>query len=261
MKMDADYLRFLSTSFANVHSSWHPVLECAIHALVQAEPHYLQELSLTEYLPTQNRLFAAFAQPLDKVRYILIGEGPYPRPQSATGLCFMDGAVTSLWSEQGLSKAVNRATSLRNFIKMLLVADGQLALANTRGDAMREIAQYAHCQPDEMIQQLHDLQSNLLAQGFLLLNACLVFRTNVAPAKEAKAWQPFIQTVLQGLRDTVEALPTLVLWGKIAQQFCSDPVAACFPQAVSEHPYNLSFIGNTTMQELFRPMHLLRRVV
>jgi uracil-DNA glycosylase len=77
-------------------------------------------------------LFAAFAQPLDRVRYVLVGEGPYPRAESATGVCFMDGAVGDLWSEAGLSKPVNRATSLRNFMKMLLVADGQLQLENDR---------------------------------------------------------------------------------------------------------------------------------
>jgi uracil-DNA glycosylase len=53
--------------------------------------------------------------------------------------------------------------------------------------------------------------------------------------------------------------PTLVLWGKIAEQLRALPEAAAMPQAVAEHPYNLSFIGNAAMQRLFGPMHLLRR--
>jgi uracil-DNA glycosylase len=48
-----------------------------------------------------------------------------------------------------------------------------------------------------------------------------------------------------------------VLWGKIAEQLKGLEVTAQFPHAVSEHPYNLSFIGNDTMQKLFGPMHLL----
>ena len=46
----------------------------------------------------------------------------------ANGYAFWDAAVNELWSDNGLSKAVNRATSLRNFIKMLLVTEGALSL-------------------------------------------------------------------------------------------------------------------------------------
>ena len=96
--------------------SWRPVLKHGLETMNAVEPAYLPSLTQDEYLPTQARLFAAFAQPLEQVRYVLVGEGPYPREQSATGFCFMDGAVDELWSEQGLSKGVNRATSLRNFM-------------------------------------------------------------------------------------------------------------------------------------------------
>src|SRR5579864_9224505 len=99
--------------------------------MTEADPHYLAALAESYFLPTEGRLFAAFKQPLDKVTHVLVGEGPYPRVESATGVCFMDGAVGALWSERGLSKAVNRATSLRNFMKMLLVADRQLAPEHT----------------------------------------------------------------------------------------------------------------------------------
>jgi len=49
------------------------------------------------------------------------------------------------------------------------------------------------------------------------------------------------------------------LWGKIAEEVRKLPEAARFPQAVAEHPYNLTFIAHQGMQELFGPMHLLRR--
>ena len=106
------------------HPSWRPVLERGLQAIAAADPAYLAELAVDNYLPTELRLFAAFQQPLDQVRYVLVGEGPYPRPESATGVCFMDGAVQGLWSAEqggGLSKPVNKATSLRNFMKMLQI--------------------------------------------------------------------------------------------------------------------------------------------
>jgi uracil-DNA glycosylase len=139
----------------------------------------------------------------------------------------------------------------------LLVADGQLDVVKTSGDALAPIAAKAMTDSD-IIQTLADLQQNLTQQGFLLLNAALVFRPHVAPVKEAKAWKPFLQVVLQAMAARANP-PTLVLWGKIAEQLQGLPGVDRFPQAVSEHPYNLSFIGNVTMQKLFGPMQLLQK--
>lgn len=236
--------------------SWHAVLREGLAAMAKANPGYLPELAVDSYLPTELRLFAAFAQPLDSVRYVLVGEGPYPRAESATGVCFMDGAVQGLWSEQpggGLSKPVNKATSLRNFMKMLLVADGQLQEANTAGDAMAAVA--AQARAGSAIQTLAEMQARLTAHGFLLLNASLVFRPHVAPVKDAKAWLPFFETVMRAL---AARQPTLVLWGKIAEQLNKLPVVKALPQIVCEHPYNISFIANKEMHALFGPMKLLK---
>lgn len=244
------------------HMSWQPVLERALDAVDKAFPDYLASLADDHYLPNGGRVFAAFAQPRHAVRYVLVGEGPYPRPDSATGVCFMDGAVSLLWSEKGLSKPVNRATSLRNFMKMLLVADGQLDVTQTTGEPLAAVAHRARMSSD-VIQTLPELQSNLTAEGFLLLNATLVFRPAVPPVREAKAWLPFLQTVLSALADQGERAgsepPILVLWGKIAVQLQALPANDRFPKKISEHPYNLSFIANPVMQQLFAPMKLLQR--
>jgi uracil-DNA glycosylase len=170
------------------------------------------------------------------VRYVLVGEGPYPRAESATGVCFMDGAVGELWCENGLSKPVNRATSLRNFMKMLLVADGQLAPGETSGAALAPVA--ANARENGSIQTLAQLQDNLTSHGFLLLNAALVFRPHVPPPIEARAWLPFLQTVLAASAAGTGA--KLVLWGKIAEQLQKLPECARSSSWCSEHPYNLS---------------------
>lgn len=236
--------------------SWRPHLLRGLEAVAHANPGYLPALAVDTYLPTENRLFAAFAQPLDRVRYVLVGEGPYPRAESATGVCFMDGAVGELWSDSGLSKPVNRATSLRNFMKMLLVADGQLQVDATGGAAMAPVA--AAALANGAIGTLAELQRNLEGEGFLLLNASLVFRSHVKPVIDARAWLPFLQVVLAVLSER-PVPPTLVLWGKIAEELRKLPETAKFPQAVAEHPYNLSFIGHQGMRELFGPMQLLRK--
>ena len=231
-----------------------------LEAVATNDPAYLDRLVQDEFLPTNGLLFAAFAQPLDTVRYVLVGEGPYPREESATGVCFMDGAVDALWSPSGLSKQVNRATSLRNFMKMLMVADGLLTPESTTGEAVANVAQRAQAPGAHFIQTLPELQDNLHANGFLLLNAALVFRPHVPPPKEAKAWRPFLEVVLEALAERAgQAPPTLVLWGKIAALLQAMPVTTQFPQAVAEHPYNLSFIKNKDMQHLFGAMHLLAK--
>jgi len=243
-------------------ASWRPHLLAGLEAVAAADPAYLSTLAQEDaYLPTEGRLFAAFALPLASVRYVLVGEGPYPRAASATGVCFMDGAVGDLWSEAGLSKPVNRATSLRNFMKMLLVADGQLQAGATGGAHMAAVAAQARGSVGTntaVIQTLPELQTNLTAHGFLLLNASLVFRTTVKPAVDARGWLPFLQVVLRALA-TLAPPPTLVLWGKIAEELKKLPDTARFPHASAEHPYNLSFIEHAGMQALFGPMRLLRR--
>ncbi len=234
-------------------ASWRPILQGGLAAVAAAIPGYLADLAADDYLPTGQRLFAAFALPLPAVRYVLVGEGPYPRAESATGVCFMDGAVGDLWSEAGLSKPVNRATSLRNFMKMLLVADGQLSAGDTGGAAIAPVA--ANARGNGSIQTLAQLQQNLTRHGFLLLNAALVFRPHVAPVTEARAWLPFLQVVLASLAGTGAKL---VLWGKIAEQLKTLPECGGLEQLCSEHPYNLSFITHAGMQQLFGPMRLLR---
>ena len=253
-------------ALSQAHPSWLPALMLGLSAMQEASPSYLGSLQEGAFLPDSGRLFAAFALPLTSVNYVLVGEGPYPRAESATGVCFMDGAVRELWSKDaqaGLSKKVNRATSLRNFIKMLLVADARLDASNTTLLAMAAVATTARLPGSDLIQDLAELQDNLGKQGFLLLNASLVFRPEVAPAKDALAWRVFLQAVFAALAQQQKNAQgkkiLLVLWGKIAEQIKHIPASAELASICSEHPYNLSFISNQVMQDFFAPMHLLIR--
>ena len=255
-----DFPDLINETLKRVHPSWQSVLTEGLNAMTRQSPGYLRELCSDEFLPTRGRLFAAFSQPMDRVRYVLIGEGPYPREESASGYCFMDAAVTDIWSDKGLSKQVNRATSLRNFVKMLLVADGTIAADNTGSEVMKQVSAMAMRESSPYIRTLQEMQETMISNGFLLLNAALVFRSHVAVAKETKAWQPFMLAVLQALvknRKDGPELPVLILWGKMAERLISMPFASSYRCVVSEHPYNLSFIVNADMQTLFKPMRLL----
>jgi uracil-DNA glycosylase len=255
--------RFVTDSLCRVHDSWLPVLQSALHALVAGNESYLETLGQSSFLPTQNRLFAAFSQPFSAVRYVLVGESPYPREESATGYCFIDGAVQAIWSEKGLSRQVNRATSLRNFIKMLLVADAVLQMDDTGRESMARVAEMALSDNTLYVRTLAELQSAMLNQGFLLLNASLVLRPQVPMAKDAKAWFPFLVAVLSSLAASAAHLakpaPALILWGKMAEKLADIPSLHALPRYCAEHPYNLSFIQNARMHTLFAPMKLMQK--
>lgn len=226
-----------------VHPEWHDVLNKAFCTL---DPAYLQHLKeAQDWLPRRQCLFAAFSQPLSSTRYILLGESPYPRAQSANGYAFWDAQVDSLWSPTGLSKAVNRATSLRNFIKMLLYA---------RGDLSQGCSQEAIAKLDKTyyIKTADQLFTSLTEHGFLLLNASLVYSKGQVPY-HARMWRPFMHCLLNELAENYSYLK-LILFGKIAAQL---PEAHQFQCLVAEHPYNLSFITNPTVVEFFKPMDLL----
>lgn len=229
--------------FATVHADWVPILNEARLAL---DSDYFKTLHRdSNWLPGSVSLFAAFRMPLSSVRYILLGESPYPRAQSANGYAFWDAAVDSLWSETGLSKAVNRATSLRNLIKMLLHA---------RGDLQQDVSQNAIARLDHSlyVQTASQLFEAMMARGILLLNASLVYSEGLVPY-HARQWRPFMQRLFTLLCEYNPALE-LILLGRVAAMLQDRCGFRCFQ---AEHPYNISFITNPAVLAFFKPMDLL----
>lgn len=223
---------------------WHEILS---QAFAQLDPVYLKSiLNENNYLPNGSRLLAAFNRPLDNVRYILLGESPYPRALSANGYAFWDNAVAELWSDAGLSKAVNRATSLRNLIKMLLLARGDLNADDCSQQAIAQLDKSSYCQTATQ------LFESMLNQGFLLLNATLIYRDNQVN-EDARQWRPFLQKVLQQIAQQ-KPDAQLILFGKIAARIEKTDLPVGL---ISEHPYNLSFITNSNVLKFFKPFDLL----
>jgi len=240
-----------SLSFETTHPSWHPYLQ---KALTTMDPSYLKALMEKpnpSWLPGPQEIFNAFKQPLSSTRFILLGESPYPRPQSANGYAFWDGAVTELWSPSGLSKTVNRATSLRNFIKMLLISEGLLTASHTSQEDIAKLDK------KNLVQQGDELFRQILDRGFLLLNASLVL-SDLPPQQEAKAWFPFLNSLMESL-GALSSPPMLLLFGRIANTLQKLPCIPSFKQLSCEHPYNVSFITNPEVIHFFKPLHILMR--
>jgi uracil-DNA glycosylase len=241
---------FISAS--NVHSEWIDLLR---NALGEMDKAYLDELLHSpNWLPGIDLLFNAFRRDRRHVRYVLIGESPYPRQASANGIAFYDAAVTDLWRDTGLSKSVNRATSMRNIIKTALFAEGYI-----QPDSEGKISQSSIAELDKssLVQTMPELFKNLQASGFLMLNATPVLHPDRKPVQEAKLWYGFLLSLLKQLGEMADQPVTLVLWGKIAETIDAMDLPERYNKFVSEHPYNISFIHNLTMQRLFRDVSFL----
>lgn len=229
--------------FDSCHPEWRAILS---KSLEKVDKHYLDEvLADINCLPGPENMFRAFSLPLSKTHYILLGESPYPRKTSANGYAFWDKAVGSLWSSTGLSKAVNKATSLRNLIKALLVS---------RGDLSSDLSQtcIARLDKSNLVQTADEFFNGMMRKGILLLNASLVYSDGKVPY-HARSWKPFMSSLLEQIA-VVKPDVQLICFGKIAETIPHDKltVGLCV-----EHPYNTSFITNKRVLEFFNPLDLL----
>lgn len=230
-----------------VAASWKP---CIRDALQSVDSDYLEKLSHShDWLPGPEKIFNAFSLPVDQVKFVLFGESPYPRGQSANGYAFWDAAVADLWSDSGLSKPVNRATSLRNIIKMLLVAEGLLDPKHTGQEYIAKLDK------KNLVQTNHDFFNGLLQRGFLLLNATPVLQLKQVQ-KDARAWQPFLKYVLDFLLQKKPHVQ-FILFGNIANTIDTLIHHHHAETLYAEHPYNISFITNQKVLDFFAPLHLL----
>jgi uracil-DNA glycosylase len=235
----------------NISKEWYPLLTPALKSLDNQYLDWL--LKSKDYIPSKDRIFSAFSsmKPSD-VKYILFGQDPYPRIESATGYAFIDGRVKNIFSQKGLSKEVNRATSLRNFIKMALVADGCLSLEDTSQSAI------ANIDKKHLIDSIDELRVNFEKSGVLLLNTALVFTSKADSKRHIREWRAFIELFLEKFLEYGYSAE-LILFGSYAKDLLKIPVVEKFSYIEIEHPYNHTFISNQKALELFGGMNLLKK--
>ncbi len=232
----------------SVDKSWQTIINKALNNLDDSYLEFLQQDK--DYFPNKSNFLNAFKTlPLNKTKYILFGQDPYPRESSAIGYAFIDGAVQSLWDEKnGLSREVNKATSLRNFMKMLLICEGKIEEEDTSKEAI------VKANTQEYIDSILQLKDNFEKNGVLLLNTALVFTSKDDSKKHVKMFKPFISSLLKQLKD--ENIK-LILFGSMAKDIEKFESSSDFEKFYCEHPYNVSFITNKNVQELFNQMKLL----
>jgi|LGOV01.1.fsa_nt_gb uracil-DNA glycosylase len=232
-------------------NDWGEILEYAYAGL---SPKYREFLEKDEgYFPTFSNFLNAFhTLPLEKTKYILFGQDPYPRVESAGGYAFIDTNVKTLFSVKGFSKEVNKATSLRNFLKMLLVSDGYLTKDDLSQEAISKLDK------SEFIDSIDALRHNFERSGVLLLNTALVFTCKEDTKLHVKEFRVFMQRFLSRLTEhNIE----LILFGSMAKDIKKSlPSVLEFKTVETLHPYNVGFITDEKVQKFFKPFSLFHKV-
>jgi len=82
----------------------------------------------------------------------------------------------------------------------------------------------------------------------------LVFSSKGDSKKHVKKFKPFISSLLRQIKD--ENIK-LILFGSMAKEIEKFESSGDFERFYCEHPYNVSFITNKKVQELFNQMKLL----
>ncbi|MDR2635943.1 MAG: uracil-DNA glycosylase [Campylobacteraceae bacterium] len=234
----------------NVHESWQETITLAYEALDAKYRAFLEDDS--GYFPDFDNFLNAFKTlPRGKTKSILFGQDPYPRAASAIGYAFIDGAVKTLFCDKGLSREVNRATSLRNFMKMLLLSSGRL-------DELTQ-ENIARLDKSGIIDSIHKWRDNFEKNGILLLNSALVFTKKEDVKQHAKAFKPFVRTLLGQLaHENIE----LILLGSISKEIeLLLPPSHNFKLFCACHPYNIEFITDKKVLERFSKTDLLAKCI
>lgn len=147
-----------------------------------------------EYVPAECHMLRAFdGLTPDRVRVVIIGQDPYPRPDRATGRAFEDGA----WDGNNPATA---AVSLRRLLQSAAAHEHPgLGISEEQDDWERvceEIREETIAPPAAPA-----FFDALAAQGVLCVNAAWTFtdRTKAEKAAHLRVWKPVMTHLLRRL--------------------------------------------------------------
>jgi uracil-DNA glycosylase len=184
-----------------VHPSWVPVLEPVSERITALGQFLRNEVAAGRpYLPDGKNVLRAFAQPLDEVKVLIVGQDPYPTPGNAVGLSF------------SVARGVGIPASLRNI--------------------------YTELQSDlGYPPPPHGDLSAWAERGVLLLNRVLTVEPGKPGSHRGQGWEHVTAAAIAGLVKRGGAL-VAILWGRDAQSLT--PHLGSVPAIASAHPSPMS---------------------
>lgn len=187
---------------ALVHPSWLPALAPVEPVITSLGGFLRAEVAAGRgYLPAGGLVLRAFAQPLDAVRVLIVGQDPYPTPGHAVGLSFsVDASVAPV------------PRSLANIFQEL---GTDLGLPRPSSGDLTPWA----------------------TQGVLLLNRVLTVRPGAPASHRGKGWEEVTAAAIAALAARGGPL-VAILWGRDARSLA--PRLPGIPCIESAHPSPLS---------------------
>jgi uracil-DNA glycosylase len=185
-----------------IHPSWRDVVD-GHRAALDAISSFLVDDGRAGHtvLPPPESVFRAFAQPMDAVRVVIVGQDPYP----------------TLGHAMGLSFSVDRAVK---------------PLPRSLANIYRELHSDLGIDPAQ-----HGDLSNWARQGVLLLNRVLTVRGGEAGSHRQIGWEAVTASALTALARRGGPL-VAILWGADARS--ADVLLGDVPVIASAHPSPLS---------------------
>ncbi len=187
-----------------MHPSWLPAFD-ALSARISSIRGFLdaETKSGHNWLPAPENVLRAFAQPLDRVKVVILGQDPYPTPGHSVGLAF------------SVAPGVALPRSLSNIFSELQSDLG--VSAPTSGDL-----------------------TSWSRQGVLLLNSVLTVQSGATGSHRGKGWEQVTGAALSALKSRPGGAPVAILWGKAAQERSGDfdprgVISSAHPSPLSAH--------------------------
>ena len=176
-----------------------------------------------------------------------MGESPYPRRSSATGLAFEDGRAAVMFGNDGYFGAGVDA-SLRTILKAWFVATGRLECDSVGKEHVKDMTK------EGLVQDPTEIFRRGRESGWLWLNAAPGFfftGDDADRARQIAHWSPLIQGALRALQD--EDGVKSVLMGDLAREAHRDVAPDCVEAVHPGYRYGgRAFIGNQEVQALLR---------
>mmetsp|Transcript_11395 Transcript_11395/g.15772 ORF Transcript_11395/g.15772 Transcript_11395/m.15772 type:complete len:571 (+) Transcript_11395:1-1713(+) len=209
----------LKALFGSGGESWLPLLKPMIERQLNAAKFVGPKRSKT-IVPVRELTFQALKpNPPEKWNVIILGQSPYPRVESATGIAMFDNSFHT-WDD----KRFGRVTSMRCIIKSALMAsDNYCSIVNKR----TPVKELRTILKKNKVLQPPSYFKALLTQGCLLLNASLTSTcdTSVHSSGHNAFWRPVIKEIVKQILKAKEQTDdskykgvVFVWWGTKAQK-------------------------------------------
>lgn len=177
------------------HSSWYPIM----HVLYEEPLKTLKDKILPEisYQPKSDIIFTIFKKPVNEIRVVVLGQDPYPTPNTAIGRAFAVNENNSI------------PFSLKNIFKEIELSTSPVISTNRNGIGGNVVLIDRTSSKYQTLQHWEE-------QGVFLLNTALTVQTGEA-GSHLKYWSEFTKCVIRYI--SVKSPSIWLLWGRNANTF------------------------------------------